>query len=347
MKYCLKNLAAVAAIALALFACKKEEPVIDTNIPDEDTEEVDPPVVASSDTEPKNLFTVLYWEDNFDGNALNESVWWIQNTDSYNNELQCYKHNNGNVTVGKEPLSGKNCLIITAKRDTCAEHGRYFSSGKISTQVGAWTDWVSTTYGRIEASIKLPKTYKGLWPAFWMMGTDVGNGHGWASCGEIDILEVGARAGMNTVEKSEAYINGACHWGSGWENGTHWYSSRFKQIAYSLQDDEFHLYTLLWSQKSIRCYVDLDRYPDAEPYYTLNISKDKIVEGQANNAPKYFHKPFYFMLNLAVGGDYTGISDPAKVSALEMEGGHAEMYVDFVRCYHSPDESYHTPMEQE
>ncbi|MBO4369832.1 MAG: glycoside hydrolase family 16 protein [Paludibacteraceae bacterium] len=325
------------SMALMLWGCSTDAPIV----PEPDEPVIEEPAISYQD-----IFTQLYWEDNFDGEALNESVWWIQNTDSYNNELQCYKHNNGNVSVGKEPVSGKNCLIITAKRDTCDEHNRYITSGKISTQVGDWTDWVSTTYGRVEASILLPKTYKGLWPAFWMMGTDVGNGHGWASCGEIDILEAGASAGMSTVEKSESYINGACHWGSGWENGTHWYSSRFKQIDYSLQDGDFHLYTLIWTQDSINCYVDLDRYPYQKPYFSLCISRDRIVEGQANNAPQYFHKPFYFMFNLAVGGDYTGIKDPSKITAMDLKDGHAEMYVDYIRVYHAPDESYHTPLEQ-
>ncbi|MBP5317968.1 MAG: glycoside hydrolase family 16 protein, partial [Paludibacteraceae bacterium] len=199
------------------------------------------------------------------------------------------------------------------------------------------------TYGRVEASIKLPKTYKGLWPAFWMMGTDVGNGVSWAACGEIDILEAGAAAGMSTVEKSESYINGACHWGSGWESGQHWNSSRFKQIEWSLQDDEFHLFTLIWTQKTIRCYVDLDRHPDQDPYFSMDISRERIREGVANNAPQYFHKPFYLMFNLAVGGDYPNIRQPEMVSALSLEGGEARMYVDYVRIWHSPDAAYHTP----
>ena len=45
-------------------------------------------------------------------------------------------------------------------------------------------------YGYITASIKLPKTADGLWPAFWMMGNDF-RSKGWPNCGETDILEMG------------------------------------------------------------------------------------------------------------------------------------------------------------
>lgn len=331
------NYAVGAFVLLSLLACEKSSPVQDM-----DEQEEEQPVVI--DVDDVTQFTQLYWADEFDDDQLNEQVWWIQNTDSYNNELQCYKHahERQNVYMGVEPITGNRCMVISAKRDTCSEHGKFFTSGKVSTQVGDWKEWVSTTYGRVEASIMLPKTYKGLWPAFWMMGTDVGNGVSWAACGEIDILEVGAAAGYTTVEKSESYINGACHWGSGWENGQHWNNSQFSTIDHSLQDGAFHTYTLVWTQKTIRCYVDWDGDKEAKPYFKLSIDRDKI-RSYANNAPKYFHKPFYLMFNLAVGGDYPNIKDPALVSAMELEGGHAEMYVDWVRVYHAADEAYHTP----
>ncbi|MBP5318301.1 MAG: hypothetical protein J6Y77_02740, partial [Paludibacteraceae bacterium] len=109
--------------AMLFGACSQAEP--QAPAPEEEPSQ---PV----DIDSQSQFTQLFWEDNFDGDQLDETVWWIQNTDSYNNELQCYKHNNGNVTMGVEPVSGNRCLVITAKRDTCS-HGRYITSGKVST----------------------------------------------------------------------------------------------------------------------------------------------------------------------------------------------------------------------
>ena len=57
------------------------------------------------------------WGDEFDGTALDETVWNIEEGGNGfgNNELQYYRREN--VTVGKEPVSGAKCLIITAKRE--------------------------------------------------------------------------------------------------------------------------------------------------------------------------------------------------------------------------------------
>ena len=42
-------------------------------------------------------------------------------------------------------------------------------------------------YGRVEARIKVAKG-SGLWPAFWMLGTDLDRA-GWPQAGEIDVME--------------------------------------------------------------------------------------------------------------------------------------------------------------
>jgi beta-glucanase (GH16 family) len=118
----------------------------------------------------------------------------------------------------------------------------------------------------------MPHIANGLWPAFWMLGSDIAT-NPWPACGEIDIVEMGNATGI----------------ANGTQNATH---------TASLQDD-FHLFTLIWDERSIKLYLDLDLdlRPTAAPYFTMDIT-DK----SAGAAGYYFHKPFYFLFNLAVGG---------------------------------------------
>ena len=172
----------------------------------------------------------------------------------------------------------------------------------------------------MEASIKLPPTAGGLWPAFWLLGADIRT-NPWPACGETDILEMGHADGM-AAGTQERYFNGACHWGTDAGAGL---SEKATHLCapYSLQDGAFHLYTLIWEPEGISVWLDRDKYPDSAPYFTLDIR-----EGQP--AAPYFHHDFYILFNLAVGGYFTGILDPERITAL---GDRAAMYVDFVKVY--------------
>jgi len=266
----------------------------------------------------------LVWQDNFDGNVLNEETNWNIETDGEGNgnrELQYYKREN--LSIGKEPVSGENCLIITAKKEKYS--GKECTSGRITTQ-----NKMTFTFGKIEARIKLPKTANGLWPAFWLLGADF-PAVGWPRSGEIDILEMGHTDGIRDNTQDRLF-NGACHWGYYQPEG--WFPShaQHKINPYTLQDDDFHLYTLIWDNESIRMYLDMDKYPDASPYYELGLtSRDSDISPYY-----YFNKPFFVILNLAIGGNFTQIWDINKITALN--AGDAYMYVDYVRVYQKGDE---------
>lgn len=100
----------------------------------------------------------LVWQDLFDNGSLDTAAWNVEvrNDGCGNNELQYYTTEN--VTVAPDSL-GNGCLIITAKMEEYG--GLDFTSGRITSQ-----GKVSFCHGKIEASIKLPKTANGLWPAF-------------------------------------------------------------------------------------------------------------------------------------------------------------------------------------
>ena len=259
----------------------------------------------------------LVWADYFNDGTLNMDNWSIEvNGDGGgNNELQYYRAEN--VSVGDEPNTGKGCLIITAKKENYL--GKTATSGRLITK-----DKMYFTHGKVEASIKFPHTANGLWPAFWMMGNDIGE-VGWPRCGEIDIVEMGHKDGI-TANAQDRYFNGACHWGFYNEQGQYPNYAKASTNSYGMQDD-FHLFTLYWDQNELRMYLDQDKYPDVDPYFSMGIS-DMNGDWAVGN---YFHKPCFVLLNLAVGGNFPQIWDINEVTALA--NGPAYMYVDYVKVY--------------
>lgn len=271
----------------------------------------------------------LVWEDNFDKPSLDEVNHWtieVNGDGGGNNELQYYRREN--ISIEKHP-SGVNCMVISAKKESF--NGKLVTSGRLVTRGN-----VSCKYGKIEARIQLPSTANGLWPAFWMMGDDYSS-VGWPRCGEIDILEMGNSGGIAAGTQNR-FMNGACHWGEVWT-----YYAKNSTAPYSIQDG-FHLFTLIWDSLSVKMYLDLDKYPANLPYYEMSIAGPDV----AGNVAHYFHKPFSILFNLAVGGNFTGITGNAnidKITALATDGTPAKMYVDYVRIYQKGDagEQFHGP----
>lgn len=269
----------------------------------------------------------LVWQDLFDGTDLDPMRWTIEvnGNGGGNNELQYYTDRTDNVCVRKDS-KGNGCLILTAKRESYL--GKQFTSGRIISK-----NKVSFKYGKIEAAIRLPKTANGLWPAFWMMGDDFDQ-VGWPRCGEIDIMEFGNATGINAGTQ-DRYFNGACHWGPSWQNHPNY--ARAITNSYSLQDGEFHIYTCIWNEERIAMYVDLDKYPSADPYYEMTIpaSTDEWAPGY------YFHKENFLLFNVAVGGDFTGIHNASAITALnDANGNQASMEVNYVKVYQKNSPAY-------
>ncbi len=247
----------------------------------------------------------LLWSDEFDGTTLNTENWTTETgTGSEgwgNRELQYYTARPENLKVED------GSLVITARKEnysgSTATSARLITMGKVYFK-----------YGYVVASVRLPKTGNGLWPAFWMMGNDFPT-TGWPRCGETDILEMGNSTGIASGTQ-ERYLNGACHWGQSHANHV--------TYGYSLQDSEYHTYTCIWDENYIRMYIDLETYPDARPYFEMRILDNM---GGTN----CFRKDNFLLLNLAVGGNFPGIHEIGGVTALN--SGSASMYVDYVRVF--------------
>ncbi len=250
----------------------------------------------------------LVWSDEFDGTHLDLSKWGFQTgvRDEYhgkkgntwywgNNELQYYTEDSVSVADG--------VLTITASRRDY--EGMEYTSARILTR-----DLASFTYGYFEARMKLP-TVQGMWPAFWMMPqpsdtTSTRNEYGgWSASGEIDIMEARGR-----VPKE---VGNALHYGG----SPHVYSADAQRLDTPIS--EWHTYGLDWTPDSITWYVD------GEVAFTVKSSQWWTSASDGESAP--FDKPFYLILNLAVGGNYDGGIKPPE----DFES--ASMIVDYVRVY--------------
>lgn len=264
---------------------------------------------------------MLVWHDEFNDSVLNERAWNIEvNGDGgHNAELQYYKDDN--VKIADE--QGERCLVLTARKQPY--EGKSFTSGRINS-----CKKVFFTFGKIESRIKMPATANGLWPAFWLLGNDYED-VGWPRCGEVDIVEMGNAQGITSGMQS-SYYNGACHWGYYNDKGQYPNYALHQICPYNMQDGQFHLFTLEWTDKMISMYLDRDKNPDVKPYFQFGIgdASDPWATG------RYFRHDFFIVYDLAIGGYFTGILNPAGVTALD--SGDAQMYVDYVRVYQKQNE---------
>ena len=294
----------------------------------------------------------LVWEEDFNAPTLDTAYWNVDDNarGGGNAEMQYYTPRN--VSIERHPVSGETCLVLNAKREDY--RNRPATSARVNTQ-----DKVTVCYGKIEARIAFPHTGNGLWPAFWMLGnnlaTNLGNDDSidrqreklaqqgrvvWPKCGEIDIVEMGHKDGIDKGV-SDRYFNGAAHWGESFNDGKYPNKAGVCEAPYPVQGD-FHLFTVIWTEDSLAMYLDQDQYPEVEPYFALSLRNKEI-----NEPGHYFNHPFYIVLNLAVGGFFPGLpmhekypevytadhENFQKVTALPADGTPVKMYIDYIRIY--------------
>jgi beta-glucanase (GH16 family) len=274
----------------------------------------------------------LIWEDDFTSGTINTSIWNMDDNDFGGGNAEFQYYSPRNVSVEKHP-SGVMCMVLSAKKENYKN--RMATSGRVNTE-----GKLTMKYGKVDVRVHLPKTANGMWPAFWMLGDDK-SVVDWPMCGEIDIIEVGHWKGIKN-NTQDRYFNGACHWGASWNGGSYPNMAMHSTADYSLQDD-FHLFTLVWRPDSILMYLDQDKYPEVKPYYYLSING----EDHPDSPSRYFHKPFHFIANLAVGGTFPGMPFDSnkrkccsknkkifkKITALPADGSPAKMYIDYIRVY--------------
>ena len=211
----------------------------------------------------------LVWEDDFNTDGAADPTKWTYDLGAGgwgNQELQTYTSDSENAKVEG------GSLIITAKADG---NGGY-TSARLKSQ-GLY----KFKYGRVEVKAKLPAA-AGTWPAIWMLGSNFPV-VGWPHCGEIDIME------QRGDDKDTSL--GTCHWFNTPGNNNAKYG---ETTPVSNASTEFHLYTVEWTEESIKIFLD------DVPFYELT---------NKNTLP--FNDDFFLIFNLAMGGTDGGTVDPA------------------------------------
>ncbi|MFD9570074.1 RICIN domain-containing protein [Streptomyces sp. NPDC059982] len=238
------------------------------------------------------------FSDDFDGPAgaaVDSGKWQIETGDNVNNhERQYYTAGNRNAA-----LDGQGHLVITARKENPADYACWYgrceyTSARLNT-AGRFTQ----TYGHVEARLKVPRG-QGMWPAFWMLGNDIGQ-VGWPNSGEIDVME--------NVGFEPSTVHGTLH-------GPGYSGSGGIGAAYSLPGgqafaDAFHTFAVDWAPDSVSWSVD-------------GVVYQRRTPADLGGRSWAFNKPFFLILNLAVGGYWPG--DPDGSTAFP-----AQLVVDHVR----------------
>jgi beta-glucanase (GH16 family) len=248
----------------------------------------------------------LVWSDEFNtaaGTPANPLIWGQEVGDGTtngipgwgNDELEYYTAGADNAAA-----DGLGNLQITVKEADgslmCYYGPCAYTSARLLTK-----ERFEIAYGRVEARLKVP-VGAGLWPAFWMLGTDIDEVN-WPQAGEIDIMEHVAR------EPNQVF--GTLH-GPGYSGGQSY------GVVYDLGvpvADEYHIYAVEWMPDEITWYIDGIQYFKATP-------TDLFLQGKQ----WVFNHPFFLLLNVAVGGNFGGEVGPDTTFP-------QSMLVDYVRLY--------------
>ena len=244
---------------------------------------------SSSSAEPAAQYL---WHDEFDGESIDLNKWTFEIGTGAggwgNNEWEYYTDRKENAYVKDGVLH-----IRALKEDY---EGQKYTSARMLTK-GKF----AFKYGTVEARIALP-TGKGIWPAFWMLGENFDT-VGWPACGEIDIIE---------AVNSENKIYGTNHWANGAEYATYGNNTgNYRNQKFDLDITQFHTYKFTWDEKYIRMFVDDFMYHEI------------LIEGNEGDTEE-FHKPFFFLLYVAVAGNWPGF----EVDDSQFPN---EMLVDYIR----------------
>jgi beta-glucanase (GH16 family) len=242
----------------------------------------------------------LAWADEFEGSTIDATNWNFQVLEAgrFNGEWQRYTDSSENAYIDQ------GCLVIRAQHESDKHAMDQYTSARLNTaNKRAWT------YGKIAARIQLPYG-KGTWPAFWMLGANIDENGGdtpWPQSGEIDILEFYG-------SKNDAAVEANIHYAGA--SGSH---ANMGAVRYELPEgrfaDAFHVFELEWNAETLTWFVDGERFA------SISIAGEEFAE---------FHKAFFILLNIAIGGRAAGRPDDSTDFP-----GH--MYVDWVRVYQKTD----------
>lgn len=253
-----------------------------------DTEGIDIP--STGYTSPTSYANrTLVWQDNFDASSLNLSDWTYEIGTGDNG----WGNNELQYYTNTNTLLQDGHLVIEAKEES--RNGSDYTSARIVT-----LDKQSFEYGRIDIRAVLPEG-QGIWPALWMLGSNFRT-VGWPASGEIDIMEMIGGSGR------ESTVHGTVHWDN---NGQRAQFGGDTTLPTGTFNDEFHVFSIEWTASRITWFMD------DQQFHAIDTTPAQLSE---------FRNSFFFIFNIAVGGDWPGI--PNSTTSFPQY-----LIVDYVRVF--------------
>lgn len=233
----------------------------------------------------------IAWQDEFSGTALDASSWNMEQGGGGwgNAELQNYTNRPENVSVANGNL------VITALKESYG--GNAYTSARITTQ-----NKRDFTFGRIDIRAKLPKG-QGVWPALWMLGSEIKT-IPWPASGEVDIMEL--------LGHEPAKTYSTVHWGNQGATVSQHIGNSLVLTGGDDFNQKYHVFSLDWQSNK------MDFYVDNVLFYT--------VTNQSVTGTYPFNKPFFFLFNVAVGGNWPGSPNASTTFP-------QQMLVDYIRVF--------------
>lgn len=231
----------------------------------------------------------LVWRDEFNGTSLDLNAWTFETGAGGwgNNELQYYRPENTFFSAGN--------LIIEARKENFG--GSAYTSSRIITKGKK-----EFKFGRIDIRAALPEG-QGIWPALWMLGGNISTVN-WPACGEIDIMEL--------IGNQPNRVYGTAHYGA--NTGDHQSKGNSKALSGTAHfSDEFHVFSIVWEQDKITWLLD-------------DVAYHEITPSTIAPAAYPFNQDFFFIFNVAAGGQWPG--DPDGSTNFPQR-----MIVDYVRVF--------------
>ncbi len=267
---------------------------------------------------------VLRWHDEFDGDALDAGKWHCEQGNGFrdpasgewiagwgNEELQHYTADPGNVFVRDSVL---HIRALRQSREGCE-----YTSARLRSRAADGSALFAQRYGRFEFRARVPHG-KGLWPALWLLPLEEHYGR-WAASGEIDVMEVCGDAGHEVL--------GSIHFGCAFpqrELVTH----RLRMPPGAGIGD-WHCYAVEWEPGCISWELDGTKWASQDFWWSCSRTREGAGvrpqgEHEINAWPAPFDRPFYLVMNIAVGGNFPGSPDGSTPFP-------ADLMLDYVRVY--------------
>lgn len=232
----------------------------------------------------------LAWADEFNGTEINKD-WWtheIGNGDNGwgNNEMEYYTDAPENSRIED------GSLVIEARGDSW--NGIKYTSARMVTKG-------NKTFGFSRTDIRAKLPYgQGIWPALWMLGNSIDQ-KGWPACGEIDIMEL--------IGNHPSTSHATVHFG----DDNYIYIGDRYILTTETFNDRFHVFSVVRELNQMWFYVD--------DILMFSFSS-KETQGQAYP----FNEQFFYIFNVAIGGNWPGAPDATTVFPQRME-------VDYIRVF--------------